>query len=67
MKPLTLTNDHGRCIAVTPAKYMAVKFLAVSIPKTCNGRFASETTVRQFQKLNRHLDPELAFKIRWGF
>jgi hypothetical protein len=51
-----------------PAKYMAVKFLAVSLPKTpYNGRFASETAVRRFQKRNRHLDPEVFFKMHWGF
>jgi hypothetical protein len=57
IKPLALTNDHGRCIAVAPerklaslgkfplnVKYIAVKLLAVSLPKMpCNGRFTSET------------------------
>jgi hypothetical protein len=33
----------------------------------CNGRFASETAVRQFQKQNVHLDPEVVKNIRWGF
>ena len=49
---------------------MAVKFLAVSLPKPlCNGRFTSETAVRRFQKWNRHLDPEVVKikKIRWDF
>jgi hypothetical protein len=62
IKPLAFTNGHGRYITVTPeralssvggisVKYIAVKFLAVSLPKTpCNGRFTSETAVRRFQK-----------------
>jgi hypothetical protein len=51
-----------------PVKYMAVKFLAVSLPKPpCNGRFTSETAVRRFQKLNRHLDPEAVLKTHWNF
>jgi hypothetical protein len=50
IKPLALTNDHGRYIAVTPdcvrwgmsVTYIAAKFLAVSLPKRlCNGRFTS--------------------------
>ena len=58
IKPLTLTNDHGRYITVTPERalasvgecplnilYIAVKFLAVSIPKRpCNGRFTETST-----------------------
>jgi hypothetical protein len=61
-KPLTLTNGHGRHIAVTPERalasveecplnmHVAVKFLAVSLPKPpCNGRFNPETAGRRFQ------------------
>ena len=34
-----------------PVRYIAVKFLSVSLPKRqCNGRFTSETAVRRFQK-----------------
>jgi hypothetical protein len=44
------------------------KFVTVSLPKRFrNGRFTSETSVRRFQKLNRHLDPEAQKKTRWGF
>jgi hypothetical protein len=64
IKPLALTNGHGRYMTVTPERtlpsvfrcgmsviYIAVKFLAVSLPKRpCNGRFTSETAVRRFQK-----------------
>ena len=64
IKPLALTNGHGRymlhdrytrtdtCIRwEMSVKYIAVKFLAVSLPKRpCNGRFTSETTARRFQK-----------------
>jgi hypothetical protein len=71
IKPLDLTNGYGHYITVTPeralasvggmpVKCIAVKFLAVSIPKPpCNGRLTSETTARRFQKRNRHLDPEV--------
>jgi hypothetical protein len=49
-------------------KYIAVKFLAVSLSKPpCNGRFTSETAVRRFQKRNRQLEPEVVLKIRWNF
>jgi hypothetical protein len=73
IKPLALTNGYGRYITVTPERtlasggggecplniYIAVKFLAVSLPKPpCNGRFTSETAVRRFPKWNRHLNPE---------
>jgi hypothetical protein len=52
-------------MAVTYSRY---KFTTVSLPKRFrNGRFASETTVRRFQKRNRHLDPEALLKTRWGF
>jgi hypothetical protein len=80
IKPLALTNGHGRYITVTaertPAsvgeyplnRYIAVKCLSVPFPKPpCNGRFASETADRRFQNWNRHLDPEVVLKIRWGF
>jgi hypothetical protein len=54
IKPLALTNGHGRYMAVTPERKLmsarkfplntAVKFLSVSLPKRpCNGRFTSET------------------------
>jgi hypothetical protein len=44
-------------MAVTYGRY---RFVTVSLPKQFrNGRFTSETTVRRFQKLNRHLDPEV--------
>jgi hypothetical protein len=45
------------------------KFVTASLPKRLrNGRFASETAVRRFQKRNRHLGhPEALKKIRWGF
>jgi hypothetical protein len=80
IKPLTLTNDHGRYIAVTPVRTLASvgecplyvihvfgRFFSVNFwsfhfrnPKPpCNGRFNSETAVRRFQKLSRHLDPEV--------
>jgi hypothetical protein len=37
------------------------KFVAVSLPTWLRGaRFLSETAVRRFKKLNRHLDPEAA-------
>ena len=81
IKPLALTNDHGRYMTVTPERtlasvgewplhiaYSRYKFLAASLPKRFrNGRFTSETAVRWFQKLNRHLDPEALLKIRWDF
>jgi hypothetical protein len=52
-------------MAVTHSRY---KFVTVSFPKRFrNGRFTPETAVRRFQKLNRHLDPEVLLKIRWGF
>jgi hypothetical protein len=36
------------------------KFVTISILKWLrNGRFTSETAVRRFQSLNRHLDPEV--------
>jgi hypothetical protein len=44
-------------MAVTYDRY---KCVAVSIPKQLrNGRFASETAVRRFQRYNRRLDPEV--------
>jgi hypothetical protein len=57
IRPLTLTNDNGRYITVTPertcvrwgisVRYIAVKILAVSLPKRpCN--VTSETAVRLF-------------------
>jgi hypothetical protein len=52
-------------MAVTHSRY---KFVTVSLPKRFrNGRFTSKTAVRQFQKRNRHLDPEVLKKIRWAF
>jgi hypothetical protein len=52
-------------MAVTYGRY---KFVTVSLLKRFrNGRFTSETAVRRFQKLNRHLDPEVLKKIRWNF
>jgi hypothetical protein len=52
IKPLPLTNGHGRYMAVTPeralmsvgmpVKYIAVKFLAVSLPF---GGFRIETAI----------------------
>jgi hypothetical protein len=44
-----------------PLSYMEpLNFLTVSITKRLrNDRFNSETAVRQFQKRNGHLDPEL--------
>jgi hypothetical protein len=62
IKPLTLTNDHGRYITVTPERTLAsvgecplniypLNFcpFQVSLPKPpCNGRFTSETSVRRF-------------------
>jgi hypothetical protein len=42
-----------------PVTYNRYKFVTVSVPKRLrNGRFASETAVRQFQKRNGYLDPE---------
>jgi hypothetical protein len=42
-------------MAVTHSRY---NFLTVPLPKRLrNGRFSSETAVRQFQKRNGHLDP----------
>jgi hypothetical protein len=47
-------------MAVTYSRY---KFVTASLPKRLrNGSFASENGVRRvrwFQKLNRHLDPEV--------
>jgi hypothetical protein len=41
-------------------KYNRYKFITISIPiRLCNDRFISETAVRRFQKLNRHLEPEV--------
>jgi hypothetical protein len=52
-------------MAVTRGRY---KFATDSLPKRFrNGRFTSKTAVRQFQKLNHHLDPEVVKNIRWGF
>jgi hypothetical protein len=52
-------------MAVTYSRY---KFVAASLTKRFrNGRFTSETAVWRFQKLNRHLDPEVLLKIRWDF
>jgi hypothetical protein len=54
-------------MAVAHGRY---KFVTVSLPKRFrNGRFASETAVRRFQKYNRHLDPdpEVLKNTRWGF
>jgi hypothetical protein len=52
-------------MAVTYSRY---KFVTVPLPKRFrNGRFTSETAVRRFQKLNRHLDPEVVLKTRWDF
>ena len=70
IKPLPLTNGHGRYITVTSERtllsfvhweisveYIAVKFLAVSPPKPpCNGRFASATAI-WIQKLFLILKP----------
>jgi hypothetical protein len=81
IKPLALASGHGRYITVTTERtlvsvgewplhiaYSRYNFLAASLPKRFrNGRFTSETAVRRFQKLNRHLDPEALLKIRWGF
>jgi hypothetical protein len=70
-RPRPLHNRYTRTgtfvrwgMAVTHSRYNFKPFL----PKRFrNGRFASETTVRRFQKLNCHLDPEVIKKIRWGF
>jgi hypothetical protein len=55
IKPLALANGHGRYISVSlhpngrfvswgiSVKYMAVKFLAVSLPKPPFGGFRIET------------------------
>jgi hypothetical protein len=44
-------------MAVTHSRY---ELVTVSLPKRFrNGRFNSETAVRRFQNLNRHLDPEV--------
>jgi hypothetical protein len=44
-------------MAVTYGRY---KSITISLPKRLsNGRFTSEAAVRRFQKLNRHLDPEV--------
>ena len=52
----------GLCRWKMSVKHIAVKFLAVSLPKRpC---FNSETAVQRFHKRNRHLDPEVVFKIR---
>jgi hypothetical protein len=56
IKPLPLTNGHGRYITGNGRWGMAVlygryKFVTVSLPKRLrNGRFTSETAVRRFQK-----------------
>jgi hypothetical protein len=65
IKPLALTNDHGRHITVSPERTpasvggcplniwpcIAVKFLSVSLPKQpCSGCFTSEAAIRRFQK-----------------
>ena len=69
IKPLALTNGHGRYITVTPertltyvrwgisVKYIAVEFLAVSLPKPPFGGFRSETVIWT----------EVVLKIRWNF
>jgi hypothetical protein len=45
-----------------------LKFVTVSILKRShNGRVASGTAVRRFQKRNGHLDPEVVKKICWDF
>jgi hypothetical protein len=56
IKPLALTNGHGRCMVVTPertlasvggmsVKYIAVKFLSVSLLKPPFGGFRSEPVI----------------------
>jgi hypothetical protein len=80
INPLTLTNGHGRYMAVTPEwtlfsvgewpLHLTVinLFVTVSLLKRFrNGRFTSETAMRRFQKRNDHLDPETLKKIRWNF
>jgi hypothetical protein len=73
IKPLALSNGHGRYITVTrytrtdtcvrwgmAVTYGRYKFVTVSLPKRFrNGRFTSE--------LNRHLDPEVVKNIRRDF
>jgi hypothetical protein len=62
IKPLPLTNGHGRYTTATPERALAsvgteiaithnrYKFVTVSLSKRfLNGRFASETAVRRFQ------------------
>jgi hypothetical protein len=63
---VTPEREHARWgMAVTYSRY---KFVTVLLPKRFrNGRFTSGTAVRRFQKLNRHLDPEVVLKIRWNF
>jgi hypothetical protein len=76
IKPLALASGHGRDITVTPERALVSveelplhithkrhKLVTVSLPKLFrNGRFASETAVRRFQKQNGHLDPEVVLK-----
>jgi hypothetical protein len=49
IKPLALTNDHGRYITVTPERTLA-SVGECRFQPPCNGRFTSETVARRFQK-----------------
>jgi hypothetical protein len=72
--PRPLHNRYTRtenCVRwVMAITYKHYKFSTVSLLKRLpvhNGRFASETAVRRFQKQNGHLDLEVVWKIRWNF
>ena len=72
---LVLANGHGRYISVTPERkhasvgefplhiYSRYEFIiALILKRLRDGRFASETDMRRFQKRTRHLDPEVVKK-----
>jgi hypothetical protein len=76
---LALASGHGRYITVIPERALVsvgewpldvtvINFLSFHFRNGfVTAGFASETAVRRFQKRNRHLDPEVLFKIRLGF
>jgi hypothetical protein len=68
IKPLPLASGHGRCITIIILETVGngryfiythnrYKCVTVSLPtRLRNGRFNSETAVRQFHNRNDHLD-----------
>ena len=71
-QPLPIHSRYGTPERALPRWGMAVahnryKFVTASLLRRfCNGRFATKTAVRRFQKRNGQLDPEVV-KNRRGF